>query len=87
MPTPLEILLDPISLVAIGMYALLIVWEALFPATKLPEVKNWKLKGLIAFTIYFFLSSYLPLLTDPFLSKYQLFDLTSLGITPSKRIF
>jgi len=79
MPTPLEILLDPISLVALAMYALLIIWEALFPAKVLPKVKNWKLLGLASFTVYFFLSSYLPLLTDPFLSKYQFFDLTGLG--------
>lgn len=79
MPTPLEILLDPISLIALSMYALLIVWEALFPAIELPKVKNWKLKGLVSFIVYFFLSSYLPLITDPFLSKYQLFDLTGLG--------
>ena len=79
MPTPLEILLDPISLTALGMYALLIIWEALFPAQQLPKVKNWKLKGMTSFTVFFFLSSYLPLLTDPFLSQYQLFDLTSLG--------
>ncbi len=79
MPTPLEILLDPISLIALGMYALLIIWEALFPARPLPKVKNWKLKGMISFAVFFFLSSYLPLLTDPFLSQYQFFDLTSLG--------
>lgn len=79
MPTPLEILLDPISLIALVMYALLIVLEALFPATVLPKVKNWKLRGLASFFIFFFLSTYLPLLTDPFLSKYQFFDLTSLG--------
>ncbi len=79
MPTPLEILLDPISLIALGMYALLIIWEALFPARPLPKVKNWKLKGMISFTVFFFLSSYLPLLTDPFLSQYQFLDLTNLG--------
>ncbi len=79
MPTPLEILLDPISLTALSMYALLIIWEALFPAIVLPKVKGWKLKGLASFAVYFFLSSYLPLLTDPFLSEYQFFDLTSLG--------
>jgi sterol desaturase/sphingolipid hydroxylase (fatty acid hydroxylase superfamily) len=79
MPTPLEILLDPISLIALSIYALLIVWEALFPAQQLPKVKNWKLKGLLSFTVYFFLSSYLPLITDPFLANYQLFDLTGLG--------
>lgn len=79
MPTPFEILSDPISLIALGMYAFLILWEALFPATVLPKVKNWRLRGLLFFFAYFFLSSYLPLLTDPFLSKYQLFDLTNLG--------
>ena len=79
MPTPLEILLDPISLILLAMYFGLMAWEALFPAQQLPKVKYWKIKGLIAFTIYFFLSSYLPLLTDPFLSKYQFFDLTGLG--------
>jgi sterol desaturase/sphingolipid hydroxylase (fatty acid hydroxylase superfamily) len=79
MPTPLEILLDPISLIALAMYLGLMIWEALFPATKLPKVKNWKLRGLTSFAVFFFLSSYLPLLTDPFLAKYQFFDLTSLG--------
>ena len=79
MPTPLEILLDPISLIALAMYAGLMLWEALFPAAQLPKVKNWKLKGLTSFAIYFFLSSYLPLITDPFLTNYQLFDLTGLG--------
>ena len=80
MPTPLEILLDPISLIILVMYAILIVWEALFPAKKLPKVKYWKLKGLTAFAVYFYLSSYLPLLTDPFLEPFQLFDLSGLGI-------
>lgn len=79
MPTPLEILLDPISLTALSIYVLLIIWEAVLPAKQLPKVKNWKLKGLTSFIVYFFLSSYLPLLTDPFLSSYQIFDLTSLG--------
>ena len=79
MPTPLEILLDPISLIALGMYALLIIWEAVLPAAALPKVKNWKFRGMLSFAIFFFLSSYLPLITDPFLSQYQFFDLTSLG--------
>ncbi len=79
MPTPIEILLDPISLIALAMYGILILWETFFPAVDLPKVKNWKLRGLTSFIVYFFLSSYLPLLTDPFLSQYQLFDLTFLG--------
>ena len=79
MPTPLEILLDPISLIALAMYLGLMVWEALSPARPLPKVKNWKLRGLTSFAVFFYLSSYLPLITDPFLAEYQFFDLTSLG--------
>ncbi|MBN1986060.1 MAG: sterol desaturase family protein [Prolixibacteraceae bacterium] len=79
MPTPLQILLDPISLVIIGIYFVLMIWETLFPAAQLPKVKYWKLKGLTAFAVFFFLSSYLPLFTDPFLESYRLFNLTQLG--------
>ena len=79
MPTPLEILLDPVSLIVIAIYAALMIWEGLFPAKTLPKVKFWKLKGLIAFAIFFFLSSYLPIVTDPYLEQYRLLDLTYLG--------
>ncbi len=79
LPTPLEILLDPISLVVLGIYIALMIWEAIAPARQLPKVKYWKLKGVIAFTTFFYLSTYFPLLWDGYLAKYQLFDLTSLG--------
>lgn len=79
MPTPIEILLDPLSLVIIAMYLGLMIWEALFPAKELPKVRFWKIKGLLSFAVFFYLSSYLPLLTDPFLEPYRLFDLTSTG--------
>lgn len=79
MPTPIEILMDPLSLIIIAMYGGLMIWEAVFPARKLPLVKYWKLKGLAAFAVFFLLSSYLPMFTDPFLSSYQLVDLSGLG--------
>ncbi len=79
LPTPLEILLDPISFIVLGLYALLIIWEAIAPARELPKVKHWKLKGMIAFIVFFFLSTYFPLLWDGYLAKYQIFDLTNLG--------
>lgn len=79
MPTPLQILLDPLSLAIIGLYIGLMIWEALFPARPLPYVKHWKVKGLISFAVFFFLSSYLPLLVDPFLEPFRLLDLTGLG--------
>lgn len=79
MPTPIDILLDPLSLIIIAMYIGLMIWEAVFPARELPEMPGWKIKGLISFGIFFYLSSYLPLLTDPYLENFRLFDLTGLG--------
>lgn len=79
LPTPLEILLDPVSLVVIAMYAALFLWESLFPGRKLPKVKNATLRGIIAFAVFFYLSSYLPLLWDEHLAKFQLLDLSYIG--------
>jgi sterol desaturase/sphingolipid hydroxylase (fatty acid hydroxylase superfamily) len=79
MPTPLEILLDPVSLTVIALYAALIVLEALFPARALVPVKGWRLRGLLAFAFYFYLSSYLPLFWSEHLARFRLFDLSALG--------
>lgn len=78
MPTPIELLLDPISLAVLSIYAVLILLEALFPARVLPRVPYWRVKGLTAFAAYFFLSSYLPLIWGEYFARFQLFDLTSL---------
>jgi len=77
-PTPLQLLLDPISLTVFALYAALIAWEALLPARALPRVRHWRLLGLGAFLAFFFLSSYLPLLWTQWLLPLQLFDLTHL---------
>lgn len=79
MPTPLEMLLDPISLTVLSLYAALILWEALAPARSLPAISGWRGRGLAAFAVFFYLSSYLPLLWSEHLARYQLFDLTGLG--------
>jgi len=79
MPTPIELLLDPVSLAVIALYIALIVWEAIAPARALPAIRGWKLLGLTAFGLYFFVSSYLPLLWNDPLARFQWFDLTALG--------
>jgi len=79
MPTPLEILLDPLSLGVLALYAALMLWEALLPARSLPRVRGWVPRALGSFAVYFYLSSYLPLLWDGYLAQYQLFDLGHLG--------
>jgi sterol desaturase/sphingolipid hydroxylase (fatty acid hydroxylase superfamily) len=77
MPTPLEILLDPISLSVLGLYAAMILIEALFPARTLPSVRGWRTRATIVFAFYFFTASYLPMLWSSVLSGYQIADLES----------
>lgn len=79
MPSPLEILLDPISLYILAMYFVLIIWEAFFPARKLPMIKFWQVKGIIAFFFYFYLSTYLPMIYASWLPTSQLLDLTEMN--------
>ena len=80
LPSPIDILLDPLSLIILGIYLALILWEAAFPARELPTIKFWKLRGLSFFLMFFFVASYLPMLTDPFLAQFQLFDLSHWGV-------
>src|SRR5215471_18201882 len=82
MPTPLEIILDPVSLMVIAMYGILMLWEAIFPGRKLEKIKGWKFRGIAAFVVYFFLSSYLPLIIAPWIEPYKLFDLSNIGTIP-----
>ena len=77
MPTPLDVLLDPVSLYLIGLYVLLMLWEAFFPARKLPSVRYWRLKGILFFLLYFYIATYLPLLYAAWLPETQLIDLTA----------
>lgn len=79
MPTPLDVLLDPISLTVFAIYAALMLWETLMPARPLPRAKAWALRGLLAFVAYFAISTYLPLFLGEYLQPYQLFDLAGLG--------
>ncbi|MFI5132639.1 MAG: sterol desaturase family protein [Chitinophagales bacterium] len=80
MPSPLDILLDPVSLYILGMYLVLISWEAFFPARKLPYVAYWQIKGILFFFCFFYLSSYLPLLYAEWLPSSQLIDLSGINI-------
>ena len=45
MPTPLQLLLDPISLTVFALFGTLILLEALFPARPLVAVPGWRVRG------------------------------------------
>lgn len=80
MPTPIEILLDPISLGVLGLYGALMLYEAIAPGRDLPQQKGWVPRALGSFVAYFYLASYLPLIWDGYLARFQLFDLSGLGM-------
>lgn len=82
MPTPIEILLDPISLGVLTLYGLFMLWEGLRPARALPKIRGWHLRALGSFVAYFYLSSYLPLIWDKYLAQYQIVDLSGVGVVP-----
>ncbi len=79
LPTPLQIVSDTASIIVFAIFILLMIAEELFPGRRLPHVRFWKLKGIVSFIIYFFLSSYLPLIWNEYLAAYQIFELNFLG--------
>jgi sterol desaturase/sphingolipid hydroxylase (fatty acid hydroxylase superfamily) len=83
MPTPIEILLDPVSIIVLLIYAGLMLAEYVLPGNRLPKVPGWRLRSLVTFVSYFFLSTYLPLLWDAKLSAFQIFDLSDFGVMTS----
>lgn len=86
MPTPLEILLDPISLGLITMFLGLFIWETLLPAKPLPKVKGWYLRSICSFVVYFYLASYLPIFWDQYLIQFQFFNLENMNVWVSTLI-
>ncbi|SMO91268.1 Sterol desaturase/sphingolipid hydroxylase, fatty acid hydroxylase superfamily [Saccharicrinis carchari] len=80
LPTPFEILSDPISLIVYALLAGLLLWEAIFPARELPRIRFWRLRGSIFFLAFVLFTTYIPLLWDGFFAQYQLMDLSSLNL-------
>lgn len=78
MPTLIQILLDPITLMVMGMYAALMLSEALFPAVQLPKVPFWRIKGIVSFFFFLILSTYFPFLYASWLPPSALIDLSYL---------
>lgn len=80
LPNPIDILLDPISIIVYSIFGGLFIWEQLFPARDLPKIKFWKIRGLLFFIVFLLLTTYFPLLWDGFFSSFQLMDLSSLDL-------
>src|SRR5512141_1313930 len=46
MPSPLDLLLDPVAIAVFAMYAVLILYETLAPARVLPAAPAWMARGM-----------------------------------------
>lgn len=79
LPSPWELIQDSASIVVISIFFILMITEEIAPGRKLPHIKFWRFKGVIAFILYFFLSTYLPLIWGKYLEEYSVFDLRLLG--------
>jgi sterol desaturase/sphingolipid hydroxylase (fatty acid hydroxylase superfamily) len=78
-PSPIELIMDPVVIAIVALYAGLLAWEALLPARVLPRVEAWWASGLMSFVAYFFVSSYLPFLVGDRLAPLRLYDASALG--------
>ncbi len=81
LPNPIDILIDPVTLIVYIIFGALFIWEQLFPARELPKIKYWKTRGLLFFAVFVLLTTYFPLLWDGFFAAYQLMDLSTLSLT------
>jgi sterol desaturase/sphingolipid hydroxylase (fatty acid hydroxylase superfamily) len=77
MPSPIDVLLDPLTLAVIAMYGLLFAWEHVAPGRPLPRVRGWTALGLVAFAVFLLISTYLPLLWGDLLAPLQVLDLSA----------
>jgi len=80
MPTPIDLILDPISLIFFSLYVAMMILERLAPGRDLPKVSGWIARGLTAFVLLFLVSSYLPMFWTDLLATYQVFDFTGLPL-------
>ncbi len=64
----------------LALYVSLIAADYLRPARTFESVPYWRLKGVVAFVVYFSIASTLPFVTDAFLAEHRLIDASALGV-------
>lgn len=82
MPSPLDLVTDPVSLALFALFGCLFLWERLAPARPLPTVSGWGWRAALAFVVFFFGSSYLPLVLGERLAALRVVDASHVGTIP-----
>lgn len=58
----------------VAMFAMFALFDASIPARRQPDKKLWRLRGVIAFVLYYAIAFTAPFLWDGLLARYTLFD-------------
>ena len=70
---------NPLTLAALGLFALMAVAEHRWPARPLPRVAGWRVKGGLFVLLGITITSTTPLLWDAWLAEHRLIDARGLG--------
>jgi sterol desaturase/sphingolipid hydroxylase (fatty acid hydroxylase superfamily) len=79
MPTPLDLLADPVSISIFAMYGALLAAERVAPARAVPRGTRWPVRGGLSLLAFFFASAYLPILLGELLATLRIADLSQTG--------
>lgn len=63
--------------IVVGLLALC---ELVAPGRRFPERRRWRIKGVAYFAAYLFIATLVPSALDSWLGRFQVFDLTHLGL-------
>ena len=66
--------------IALGLFAAFVLLDLAARARALPEVSNWRLKGLAFTFLYFAAATFAPLMWDGWLGRHQLVDASVLPL-------
>jgi sterol desaturase/sphingolipid hydroxylase (fatty acid hydroxylase superfamily) len=63
-----------------GLFAVFAALDIIAPARDFPAVRGWRVKGVVAGLLYWFVSTRAPFLWDGFLGQHRLIDATGLPL-------
>lgn len=65
-----------------GMFGAFCLVDFIYSARAYPEMRFWRLRGLISFTVYVAVVTYAPLLWDRLLDEHKLLDISGMPFMP-----
>ncbi|HYD12406.1 MAG TPA: sterol desaturase family protein [Allosphingosinicella sp.] len=66
--------------IALGLFAAFAAADLAFSARRYPDVRHWRIKGIVSTLVYFAAATYAPLLWDAWLGEHRLFAADTLPL-------